>query len=77
MALHYDIFRYWATFGVNQNLVTILGSNWKLHCAHRPLSSGQVKRMNRPLKETLTKLNLETGTDGVVLLPFALYRVRN
>lgn len=29
------------------------------------------------LKETLTKLTLEIGTDGVVLLPFALYRVRN
>lgn len=33
--------------------------------------------MNRTLKETLTKLTLETGTDRVVLLPFSLYRVRN
>ena len=33
--------------------------------------------MNRTLKETLTKLALETGGDWVTLLPFALYRVRN
>ena len=33
--------------------------------------------MNRTLKETLTKLALETGRDRVALLRFALYRVRN
>ncbi|KAF0875084.1 POL1 protein, partial [Crocuta crocuta] len=33
--------------------------------------------MNRTLKETLTRLTLETGGDRVVLLPFALYRVCN
>ncbi|KAF0884307.1 POL1 protein, partial [Crocuta crocuta] len=33
--------------------------------------------MNKTLKETLTKLALETGGDWVVLLPFALYRVHN
>ena len=33
--------------------------------------------MNRTLKETLTKLALETGRDWVTLLPFALYKVRN
>lgn len=33
--------------------------------------------MNRTLKETLTKLALETGGVWVNLLPFALYRVRN
>ena len=33
--------------------------------------------MNRTLKETLTKLTLETGRDWVVLLPFALFWVRN
>lgn len=63
---------------VSQELATQLGINWKLHCAYRPQSSGQVERMNRTLKETLTKLAIETGgKDWVTLLPFALLRVRN
>ena len=33
--------------------------------------------MNRTLKETLTKLAIETGGDWVTLLPFALFRARN
>ena len=33
--------------------------------------------MNRTLKETLTKLAIETDGDWVTLLPFALFRVRN
>nr|XP_025848119.1 uncharacterized protein LOC112915035 [Vulpes vulpes] len=50
--------------------------NWKLHCAYRPQSSGQVERINRTIKETLTKLTLETGTrDWVQLLPMVLFRV--
>ena len=43
---------------VSQGLAAVLGTNWKLHCAYRPQSSGQVERMNRTLKETLTKLTL-------------------
>ena len=62
---------------VTQGVAQILGADWKLHCAYRPQSSGQIERMNRTLKETLTKLALETGGDWVTLLPFALYRVRN
>lgn len=63
---------------VSQGLATQLGINWKLHCAYRPQSSGQVERMNRTIKETLTKLALETGgKDWVTLLPFALLRARN
>lgn len=63
---------------VSQELAIQLGTNWKLHCAYRPQSSGQVERMNRTLKETLTKLAIETGgKDWVTLLPFALLRVRN
>ncbi|XP_029778843.1 uncharacterized protein LOC115278501 [Suricata suricatta] len=62
---------------VSQGLASILGANWKLHCAYRPQSSGQVERMNRTLKETLTKLTMETGANWVALLPYALYRVRN
>ena len=33
--------------------------------------------MNQTLKETLTKLILETGSDQVSLLPCALYRDHN
>ena len=60
---------------VTQGVALALGADWKLHCAYRPQSSGQVERMNRTLKETLTKLALETGRDWVTLLPFALYRM--
>lgn len=63
---------------VSQLVARLLGINWKLHCAYRPQSSGQVERMNRTIKETLTKLTLATGTrDWVLLLPLALYRARN
>nr|XP_055193734.1 uncharacterized protein LOC129517733 [Nyctereutes procyonoides] len=63
---------------VSQLVARLLGINWKLHCAYRPQSSGQVERMNRTIKETLTKLTLETGTrDWVQLLPMVLFRVRN
>lgn len=63
---------------VSQGLATQLGINWKLHCTYRPQSSGHVERMNRTLKETLTKLALETGrNDWTALLPFALFRIQN
>ena len=63
---------------VSQGLAIQLGIDWKLHCAYRPQSSGQVERMNRTLKETLTKLTLETGrNDWTALLPFALFCIRN
>ena len=59
---------------VSQGLATQLGINWKLHCVYQPQSSGQVERMNRTLRETLTKLALETGrNDWTALLPFALF----
>ena len=60
-----------------QELAQALGTKWKLHCEYNPQSSGQVERMNRILKETLTKLAIETGGDWVTLLPFALFRARN
>ena len=59
---------------VSQALAKAVGTNWKLHCAYWPQSSGQVERMNWTLKETLTKLILETGGGWVDLLPFALLR---
>ncbi|KAK1338204.1 LOW QUALITY PROTEIN: hypothetical protein QTO34_001318 [Cnephaeus nilssonii] len=73
-----DIFPRFGVPKVSQRLAKILGLDWKLHCAYRPQSSGQVERMNRTLKEVMTKLSLETGiTDWTVLLLFALFRVRN
>ena len=62
---------------VVQGLAQALGMKWKLHCEYNPQSSGQVERMNRTLKETLTKLAIETGGDWVTLLPFALFQARN
>ncbi|XP_063461834.1 BTB/POZ domain-containing protein KCTD7 isoform X1 [Pan paniscus] len=63
---------------VSQGLARILGINWKLHCAYRPQSSGQVERVNRTIKETLAKLTLETGLkDWRRLLSLALLRARN
>ena len=60
-----------------QGLAQALGTKWKLHCEYNSQSSGQVERMNRTLKETLTKLAIETGGDWVTLLPFALFWARN
>lgn len=66
------------TAQISQGIAKVLGVPWKLHCAYRPQSSGQVERMNRTLKETMTKLSVETGvTDWVALLPMALFRARN
>ncbi|XP_027713075.1 uncharacterized protein LOC114039921 [Vombatus ursinus] len=59
-----------------QSLSKMLGLKWKLHCAYRPQSSGQVERMNRTLKEHIAKLKIETGDSWVSLLPFALLRAR-
>ncbi|XP_045679078.1 LOW QUALITY PROTEIN: uncharacterized protein K02A2.6-like [Phyllostomus hastatus] len=61
---------------VSQELAAKLKINWKLHCIYRPQSSGQVERMNRTLKETITKLREETGENWTELLPFALFRIR-
>lgn len=58
---------------VTLSLVKVLGTNWKLHCAYYPQSSGQAKRINWTLQETLPKLTLETSGDWVALLLYALY----
>jgi transposase InsO family protein len=62
---------------VLRGLAQAVGTNWKLHCEYNPQSSGQVERMNRTLKETLSKLAIETGGDWVALLPYAIFRVQN
>ena len=50
---------------------------WGQNGSYNPQSSGQVERMNWTLKETLTKLAIETGGDWVTLLPFVLFRAHN
>ena len=60
-----------------KGLVSALGTKWKLHFEYSPQSSGQVEITNQTLKETLTKLAIETDGDWVTLLPFALFRARN
>jgi hypothetical protein len=62
---------------VSQRVGKFLGTDWKLHCAYCPQSSGQVEKIDWTLKETLTKVFLETSTGWVVLLPMALFRARN
>ena len=62
---------------IEQGLASALGTKWKLRCEYSPQSSGQGERMNRTLKETLTKLAIETGRDWVTLLPFVLFRACN
>ena len=44
---------------VTQQLVQFLQIPWKFHIPYHPQSSGKVERMNRIIKETLTKLTLE------------------
>ena len=34
-------------------------------------------KINKMLKENLTKLSIETGSDWVCLLPYSLYKARN
>lgn len=48
---------------IDKNLSTAktLETDWKHHCAYTPQSSGQIKRINKTLKETLTKLSLESA----------------
>jgi hypothetical protein len=62
---------------ISQGLAEILGTNWKLHHVYHPQRSGQVDRMNRTLKETLTKLSFETGSNWVVLIPLTLFQAWN
>lgn len=47
-------------------------ADWKLHCAYRLLSWGEIERMNRTLQENLTKLTMETCGHwmALLLLPF-------
>jgi transposase InsO family protein len=64
------------TAKISKLIPQTLQIKWKLHCAYRLQSSGQVERMNRTLEELFTKLSLDTGNGFVNLLPAALLRVR-
>jgi transposase InsO family protein len=64
------------TAKISKLIAKALQIKWKLHCAYRPQSSGQVDRMNCTLKELLTKFSLETSDGWVNLLPAGLLRVR-
>ena len=59
---------------VSQGLARQWGIHWKIHCSYICQTSGQVEWMNRALKETLTKLVLETcRKDYAALFPFTLF----
>jgi len=51
------------TSKVTQQLVQFLQIPWKFHITYHPQSSGRAERMNRIIKETLTKLTLEVHLD--------------
>ena len=57
---------------VTQQLVQFLQIPWKFHIPYSPQSSGKVERMNRKIKETLTKLTLEVHLDWTKLVPSVL-----
>ncbi|XP_030069247.1 uncharacterized protein LOC115476811, partial [Microcaecilia unicolor] len=59
-----------------QALSRALRITWKLHCAYRPQSSGQVERANRTLKNSLAKICQETQLKWPQALPLALFRLR-
>lgn len=60
---------------VIQQITQALRIEWKLHTPWHPQSSGRIERMNQTLKETLTKLMIETKMPWVKSLPLALLRV--
>jgi hypothetical protein len=62
---------------ISQDVTKFIGADWKLHCIYQPQCLDQIEEINKTLKESLSKLSKETGRDWVMLLPFALYWVRN
>ncbi|NWT89841.1 TF28 protein, partial [Lanius ludovicianus] len=64
------------TSKVVQQTTRALGMEKDLHIPWGPQSLGQVERMNQTLKNTLTKLMIETQMSWIRCLPLALLRVR-
>ena len=64
------------TSKITQQLVQFLQIPWKFHIPYRPQSSGKVERMNRIIKETLTKLTFEVHLDWTKLLLIVLLRIQ-
>ncbi|KAL7872470.1 hypothetical protein SRHO_G00074530 [Serrasalmus rhombeus] len=60
---------------VVQAVCKLLKVNWKLHCPYRPQASGQVERVNRVIKERLTKLHSQ-GVKWTAALPAVLCSIR-
>lgn len=67
-----------AHFGsrVTQEVARLLGIKWAKHCPWRPTSSGQIERMNRNLKQTLTKICAETKLKWPDAQSIALTHIR-
>ncbi|NWY40924.1 YI31B protein, partial [Sylvia atricapilla] len=61
---------------VLHGVVKALGIRWRLHTPWHPQSSGRVERMNKTLKNVLTKLVTETGMNWLKCLPLALLRIQ-
>ncbi|NWZ02308.1 TF28 protein, partial [Loxia curvirostra] len=59
-----------------QQVIEALGIKWRLHTPWHPQSSGRVERMNKTLKNVLTKLISETKLNWLKCLPLALLRIR-
>ena len=60
-----------------QQVSKTLKTQWKLHTAYHPQSSGKVEHVNWTLKQTLAKPCQETSLSWVGMLPAALLKVRS
>ena len=58
-----------------QQVAKGLKTQWKLHTAYHPQSSGKVERVNETLKQTLAKLCQGNSLPWVGMLPMALLKV--
>ncbi|RMB88436.1 hypothetical protein DUI87_34696 [Hirundo rustica rustica] len=64
------------TAQILQQVTQALGIKWRLHTPWHPQSSGRVERMNKTIKNVLTKLIAETQLYWLKCLPLALLRIR-